>query len=55
MNVTTIFDQCLNELCDFITIAPRMKDVQKLLRNLMVVEMLISILEKYDPSASYAL
>ena len=31
-----------------------MKDHQKLLRNLMVLEMVVRILEKFDPKAQYA-
>ena len=47
--------QAINELSDFIKYAhPRMKDHQKLLRNLMVLEMVVRILEKFDPKAQYA-
>ena len=45
----------LKELTDFVKHAyPRMKDHQKLLRNLMVLEMVMSILEKFDPKADHA-
>ena len=30
---------------------PRMKDHQKLLRNLMIIELILRILEGYDPKA----
>ena len=33
---------------------PRMKDHQKLLRNLMIIELIVRILEGYDPKASDA-
>lgn len=47
--------QALDELSDFIKYAhPRMKDHQKLLRNLMVLEMVVRILEKFDPNAPSA-
>ena len=46
--------QVLNKLSDFIKYAhPRMKDHQKLLRNLMILEMVMGILEKFDPNAQY--
>ncbi|XP_065909470.1 inositol 1,4,5-trisphosphate-gated calcium channel ITPR1-like [Dysidea avara] len=41
--------EVLNELSDFMKFAhPRMKDHQKLLRNLMVLELLVQILKTYD-------
>ena len=33
---------------------PCMKDHQKLLRNLMIIELIVQILEGYDPKASDA-
>jgi len=30
---------------------PRMKDHQKLLRNLMIIELILRILDGYDPKA----
>lgn len=43
------------ELTDFIKNAhPRMKDHQKLLRNLMILEMVKEILEKFDHNAPRA-
>ena len=47
--------QALDELSDFIKYAhPRMKDHQKLLRNLMILEMVMRVLEKFDPKSQYA-
>lgn len=47
--------QALNELSDFIKYAhPRMKDHQKLLRNLMILEMVVRVLEQFDPKAQHA-
>ena len=47
--------QALDELSDFIKYAhPRMKDHQKLLRNLRILEMVVGILEKFDPKERYA-
>lgn len=44
--------QALNELSDFIKYAhPRMKDHQKLLRNLMILEMLTRVLRNFNPNA----
>jgi len=45
----------LKELTDFVKNGyPRMKDHQKLLRNLMVLEMVMSILEKFDPRSDHS-
>ncbi|XP_065902252.1 inositol 1,4,5-trisphosphate receptor type 2-like [Dysidea avara] len=47
--------KALGELADFMQYAhPRMKDHQKLLRNLMIIELIVQILEGYDPKASDA-
>jgi len=47
--------QALDELSDFIKYAhPRMKDHQKLLRNLMILEMLKRVLDKFDPNSQHA-
>ena len=47
--------QALDELSDFIKYAhPRMKDHQKLLRNLMILEMLKRVLDKFDPDSQHA-
>ena len=44
--------QALNELSEFMKDAhPRRKDHQKLLRNLMILEMLIHILKKFNSKA----
>ena len=47
--------QALDELSEFIEYAhPRMKDHQKLLRNLMILEMVKRVLEKFNPKSQYA-
>ena len=45
----------LKELTDFVKCThSRMKDNQKLLRNLMVLEMTVHILKKFNPNAEDA-
>lgn len=49
------YAQALDELSDFMKYAhPRMKDHQKLLRNLMILEMVMRVLENFNPKSKHA-